>query len=445
MAGSGTRRGFAWATLVAVLAVGCTSPAWTAPSSTGGPLPMAATMPAPVAAEFTPTGHPINGAVLGSRLRTLKRDGLPDIALSVVDASGAVVHEANAKPKAPASTMKVLTALVAVDVLGPERRFLTRVVRGAAAGEIVLVGGGDPLLQSTASGPVPGAATLTDLARLTASALGGAKATPVTVRFDTSLYPAPAWNPDWGAEFKWSVAPIQALIVDHARPDPTSLARTPAPAAHAAKVFAALLSARGLRATPAGGTKARPDAPVLASVRSLPVSAIAEHALAVSDNDAAESLLWQAALARGRPAGFASSRAVLTAELKARGLWSDGMGVADGNGISARNRVSPTALARAIRLAVQQPRLRSILTGLPVAGATGTLAARFTSPEAAPGRGVVRAKTGSIATVDALAGYLVNADGAVLTFAFLLNNTPADGRAATWLDQASAVVASCGC
>ena len=58
-----------------------------------------------------------------------------------------------------------------------------------------------------------------------------------------------------------------------------------------------------------------------------------------------------------------------------------------------------------------RPDLRALLSGLPVAGVSGTLDECFTAPETLAGRGVVRAKTGTIRGVNTLAGYVVTADG----------------------------------
>jgi hypothetical protein len=70
--------------------------------------------------------------------------------------------------------------------------------------------------------------------------------------------------------------------------------------------------------------------------------------LAESDNDAAETLLWQAALepvaGPATPESDVSAADVLATELQRLGLWDDGMVVLDGNGISADNQVTPDAL-----------------------------------------------------------------------------------------------------
>src|SRR5437762_2784969 len=80
-------------------------------------------------------------------------------------------------------------AAAALKVLGPQFRIRTTVVQGATAGQVVLVGGGDPTLASAPpTGFVPAPASLPQLARSTASALRAAGTTKVTLGYDTSLF-----------------------------------------------------------------------------------------------------------------------------------------------------------------------------------------------------------------------------------------------------------------
>jgi D-alanyl-D-alanine carboxypeptidase/D-alanyl-D-alanine-endopeptidase (penicillin-binding protein 4) len=90
------------------------------------------------------------------------------------------------------------------------------------------------------------------------------------------------------------------------------------------------------------------------------------------------------------------------------------------------------------------PALRTLLTGLPVAGFTGTLMGRYDSADTSAGAGDVRAKTGSLRTVTSLAGQLVDADGRLLLFAFFAPVEEAGATRAA-LDRVAAALASCGC
>ena len=411
---------------------------------TGELLPRVAPTPTPVLADPTPS-QTVAPAALAARLSAVPRGKLSDVGAVVLDATtGEALYTSDDSPQAPASTMKLLSSLVALDVLGPDTTFTTRVVRGEGS-QLVLVGGGDPLLTSAASDDDPDAASLERLAAATAAALKESGTTSVALGYDASLFGQPAWNPEWPETFQWSVAPITALTADHARPNLADPARVTDPAAFAAGKFAGWLKTQGVEVTSTAVAAAPAEAATLASVVSPPVSTIVEHTLLASDNDAAETLAWHVSLARGRTATFADSAAVLTSELQARGLWTEGMHIVDGSGISANNRVAPSVLARAVTRGLADARLRALVTGLPAAGVTGTLDDRFTAPAAQPGRGVVRAKTGTIRGVHALAGFVVTRDGQPLAFAFVLNDAVGSAAPRAWIDEAASVLASCGC
>ena len=78
-------------------------------------------------------------------------------------------------PLTPASTMKVLTTMAALDILGPDTTFSTKVM-DAGDGSVVLVGGGDPLLTAKTSTSTYKVASLQNLAKATAIALKAAGA-----------------------------------------------------------------------------------------------------------------------------------------------------------------------------------------------------------------------------------------------------------------------------
>jgi D-alanyl-D-alanine carboxypeptidase/D-alanyl-D-alanine-endopeptidase (penicillin-binding protein 4) len=86
-----------------------------------------------------------------------------------------------------------------------------------------------------------------------------------------------------------------------------------------------------------------------------------------------------------------------------------------------------------------------VLTGLPVAGFTGTLDERFDSPAATDGVGLIRAKTGSLTGVSSLAGTVVARDGTAYAFAMMADDVPNAVAARSALDDAAAALARCGC
>src|SRR5664280_3915170 len=119
------------------------------------------------------------------------------------------------------------------------------------------------------------------------------------------------------------------------------------------------------------------------------------------------------------------------------------------SGLSRDDRLAPSTVVRLLVLAAapDHPELRPLLTGLPVAGFAGTLADRFRTGPSAPAAGVVRAKTGTLEDVSALAGVVVDADGRLLAFNITADAVPV-GRvspAEAALDRTAAVLAGCGC
>ena len=81
-----------------------------------------------------------------------------------------------------------------------------------------------------------------------------------------------------------------------------------------------------------------------------------------------------------------------------------------------------------------------------MAGLSGTLGDRYLDAATAQGAGLVRAKTGTLNSVLALSGYVVDADGRLLVFSFIGNGlTPGAAGNKQALDKAASVLASCGC
>jgi D-alanyl-D-alanine carboxypeptidase/D-alanyl-D-alanine-endopeptidase (penicillin-binding protein 4) len=183
-------------------------------------------------------------------------------------------------------------------------------------------------------------------------------------------------------------------------------------------------------------------------VQSPTVADLVERMLTNSDNDIAEALARQVALATHRAATFAGGAAAVVDALSRVGIG--GVTLVDGSGLSRLDRVTPATLAALLRLAASadHPELRPILTGLPIAGFTGTMRHRFRDKATLAYDGVVRAKTGTLKDVSSMAGTVVDADGRLLVFAFVSNRTkPVTGRRSPQqaLDALVAVVAACGC
>jgi len=191
----------------------------------------------------------------------------------------------------------------------------------------------------------------------------------------------------------------------------------------------------------------------LASVSSPTVGQLVTRMLQHSDNDVAEALFRHIAIARHLPATFAGASTAIGEWLARLHLDLRAVDLVDGSGLSLRDRLSPRLLTTLLG-AVADSRhslLRPILAALPVAAFYGTLAQRYRTGQqkVSPtvGAGVVRAKTGTLARVSALAGLVVDADGRLLAFAVMTVSIPPGGRTAAEdvLDRFAARLAGCGC
>ncbi|WP_229869679.1 D-alanyl-D-alanine carboxypeptidase/D-alanyl-D-alanine endopeptidase [Streptomyces flaveolus] len=333
----------------------------------------------------------------------------------------------------PASTTKIATAVAALSALGPDHRLTTRTALESDTGELVLVGGGDPTL--TARARAGGQASLRTLAEQTAAALKKRGVREVTLSYDTTLYAGTEMHPIGVNE---NLAPVTALMADEARTDDSTSGPAPRaadPAADAARAFAGFLGGHGIKTSAPGPSKATARATTLATVSSPPLSALVERMLTNSDNDLAEALARHTAVATGQRADFGGVSAAVTARLKQLGLPVRGAVFHDGSGLDRTDRLTADLLTALLAEAADpaRPELRPVLTGLPVAGFTGTLSGRYTDGAA----GLVRAKTGTLTGVNTLAGTVATPDGRLLAFAFLAQDTTNPQAAQTALDRAA--------
>jgi D-alanyl-D-alanine carboxypeptidase/D-alanyl-D-alanine-endopeptidase (penicillin-binding protein 4) len=354
-------------------------------------------------------------------------------------------------PHTPASTAKLVTAVAALTQLPVGTTLPTRVVKGAA-GQVVLVGGGDMMLAAGAGDPtaVDGRAGLADLAAQVSKALRLAGTTTVSLGVDDTLFSGPALSPTWVASdiAAGYVAPVTALAVDVAKIKAGEYPpRYPDPSLAAAGQLAARLAEQGITVTgnPTRVT-AQPGATELGVVQSAPIADVVQYVLHTSDNTITEVVARVVAVHMGLPGSFeAASKAVLRAAAEL-GLDTSGATLVDASGLGTGSALPPRLLVDLIRLSTEptHPELREVATGLPIAGLSGTLADRFTTTAA---RGLVRAKTGSLPHVTSLAGTVVDADGRLLAFAILADQTPDGGQWAprAAIDAFVATLQSCGC
>jgi D-alanyl-D-alanine carboxypeptidase/D-alanyl-D-alanine-endopeptidase (penicillin-binding protein 4) len=320
----------------------------------------------------------------------------------------------------PASNLKLLTATAALDRLGPAEHLVTDVkadrppAGGTVAGNLYLVGGGDPLLRT--------ADYVTTLLYREivynhfedlAAKVQAAGVTHITggvvgdeSRYDSERY-LPTWKPSYAATGE--VGPLSALQVNDGfqsfRPSDVGAAQ---PAVQAATLFASLLAQHGVVVDghPAQGTTPA-GAPTVASMPSLPMVDTLAEVLRQSDNNGAELITKELGRRFGQGPTTVAGVGVIRAALQADGLPVDQLTAVDGSGLDRSDRAScRLVLDTLLRDGPHGP----LSAGLSVAGQSGTLEKRMVGTVAV---GRLRAKTGSLEGVSALSGFVDPAAGGV--------------------------------
>lgn len=414
------------------------------PAGAGAAAPDIQTLKELLDAELTVSGSgTFHGAVL---------DALTGEVLYDLDGGAAVT---------PASSLKILTAAAALSDLGADTRFETAVYAGSTPDTIVLRGGGDVLLTAGTSDEeqITGRAGLQTLADKTAAALAerGAAGT-VGIRLDDTLFTGDTLSPAWNREDveAGEMAPLYPLAINSAwaAEGVSSGLRSGDAALAAAEAFAAALETSaagyGFTVNPVieRGSAAE-GAQRLAAVESAPVSEQVQQMLLASDNYLAEALARMSALATGREATFDGGTEAVAAAVSRLGVDTSALVLADASGLGSGTEISALQLAGTVQAALTSTDddVRALPYSLPVAGLSGTLASRFPGGEAGNSpAGVVRGKTGTLFAVTSLSGYLTDADGRLLSFAFVANGLEANtAQARAAVDSAATVLAGCGC
>lgn len=346
------------------------------------------------------TPSPIDAASLETALASLADN--PDLGVfhgHVTQASsGDVVFDrASDEALTPASVTKVLTASAALLSLGAQDRITTEVVRGANPGEVVIKAAGDVWLDADA---------MDELAQQVGQA--------DTVLIDTSAWEGmpelmPGWDPlDIDGGF---VAPLQPAMLSGGRLNGETsgdVARSHTPALEVAQALAERVGAQNV-------ALGQGDGEVVAAVESPTLVERLELMMKNSDNVYAEAIGREVALARGTTDAPGATLSVL----EERGFNTVGLVLRDNSGLSADNLIAPKLLDAVLYDATSMPELRPLLSALPVAAGEGTLLDRYGD---LPGRGWVRAKTGTLDGTASLAGTVTSVNGNVYTFALICND-----------------------
>ena len=399
--------------------------------------PDAATLPVPMTTPLLSVrrapgvlSREVNVSALRTALQPLLASIDDNRCFAVAIDGQQVVAKNQTLPMSPASNLKILTAAVALDVLGPGFTYSTKVVGtigadGVVDGDLYLVGGGDPVLASewwnglskyppfneTSFESLADAIQQHGVTKITGKLIGDGS------RYDDEYF-APTWA---NADHITEAGPIDALLANDSWQTPQDAAKDPA--LGAASVLRDLLVARGI---PVGdvATGVSPGGATIAEIQSQPLPAILAEMLTTSDNNSAEMILKEigyTANGQGtRPAGLQ----VVMEKLVAWGVPTAGVNLVDGSGLSDANRLTCAAILGVLEHGSAND---AVGQGMPVAGAEGgTLVDVFAD---SPLAGRLHGKTGSLNPncnpgqlgAKSLGGYVPDTGGGAIEFVLLQN------------------------
>ena len=359
-------------------------------------------------------------AVLEEVLFTTASIGIKVVAVETEE----VIYEKNShKLHHPASTTKLFTAATALAKLGSDYQFETTlyadtIVKGAVIGNIYLKGRADPVLRPQ------------DLVKLTDALLQmGVKSIQDHIVVDDTYLDAIWEGPGW----MWDDRPlwISALSIREVEPDANKMSRALA-CGHLLKTA---LMEKGVHVMGdvVQGT-VPPDAHRVGKHLSPPLADILKLMNKPSDNWTAELL-------------FKTIGAEVISE---PGTWKKGRNVVggflaeimdeppihrfvDGSGLSRYNLLNAELLTKLLVYMYHNFEVMpEFLASLPIAGVDGTLKNRMQGMSAEK---VLRAKTGTLSGVSALAGYTVTADDEVFAFGILISHYIGPARLARSLQD----------
>jgi serine-type D-Ala-D-Ala carboxypeptidase/endopeptidase (penicillin-binding protein 4) len=176
-----------------------------------------------------------------------------------------------------------------------------------------------------------------------------------------------------------------------------------------------------------------PDPPrrVLAESLSPPLRDIAIVMMKVSQNLYAETLLKAVGAAKGAAGTTAAGRDVARGVFGAWNIAPDTYVQADGSGLSRYDFVTADMIVTLLDHMYRDPRHHdAFVATLPIAGKDGTISSRMKNTRAEAN---ALAKTGSIANVRALSGYVKTRDSETLVFSILANSFTIPAATVNWI------------
>ena len=297
----------------------------------------------------------------------------------------------------PASTMKLLTAIAAIDRLGgsyqtkTELCYTGRIADRTLEGDIYCVGGMDPLFNADDM-----SAFVESIRKMGVDTIRGHLYADKSMKDYDLLGEGWCWDDD---------NPVLTPLI-YGRKDQFM------------ERFERELRESGLVVQAFSSTAVKPDTAFCICARYHTIDQILMRMMKESDNLYAESLFYQLAASGGaRPASARHARQYIRRLIDKVGLHGQRYRIADGSGLSLYNYVTAELEVRLLRYAYRYQNIYiHLLPSLPKAGVDGTLEKRmhgtFTKDN-------VKAKTGTLTGVISLAGYCTAANGHQLCFAIL--------------------------
>lgn len=313
----------------------------------------------------------------------------------------------------PASTLKLITAIAAIDKLGGSYQFRTslyytgQVDSGVLSGDIYCVGGFDPRFNADDM-----KAFVDGIRSMGVDTIRGRILADRTMKDDDLLGEGWCWDDDNPV-----LSPLLVSRKDH------FLSR-----------FLQELRESGIVVEASTGNAPLPQGAFLVCTRFHTIDQILMRMMKDSDNLYAESLFYQLAASTGeRPAKAKHARKEIGRLIEKVGLQPSRYKIADGSGLSLYNWVTPELEVALLRYAYRNPDIYiHLYPSLPVAGQDGTLRRRMRGGFAS---GNVHAKTGTLTCITSLAGYCTASNGHVLAFSIINQGVIHDSNGRTFQNR----------
>ena len=344
-------------------------------------------------------------------------------ALAVDLDSGRTIYSRRADTaRTPASVEKLYTTSAALTLYGVDGHLTTSALGdvgvdpgGVLIGNLYLRGGGDPNFGERQAAELADELVLDNgLREITGRVIG-----------DESAWDSLRGPPSEGYRTTNEVGPLSALTFNRGRTGARRPYWQKSPPLFAARAFARALKRRAVVIGGAARAGRTPPASLpLAERSSATMAEIARLTNRPSDNFNAETLIKALGEEFGAGGTTRAGAAVVRRTMTGFGLRPR---IADGSGLSRSNRTTPRQVVRLLQHMAGDQAGPAFETSLAVAGRSGTLDHRMRRSVA---RDRCQAKTGTLNSVSALAGYCQTTAGARVAFAFLMNGVNVYGARA---------------